>query len=164
MTVCQYCTPEWLEGTAKHYQTNPHFKEQLGKLSIKLCFRVKAEPAWGIDSDLIFGTFFEQGDLTQISFFDEESALEDGEYLLAATPQEWKRLLTKEGKFVADFLTGKVSLEHGSRVGILSVAPHANTLVDALTQVELRFPDEMSAKELEAYRAYVKQFRQELGV
>ena len=164
MTVCQYCTPEWLEESDRNYKLKPEFEEQLKKLSIKLCFRVRAEPAWGIDEDIIFGTFIDNGMLTRIEFFDEESALAEAEYVLAATPQEWKRLLRKEGKFVTDFMLGKVALEHGSRVGILGVAPHSGTLVDALTQVELQFPDEMSEDELEQYRSKMKAFRKELSV
>ena len=164
MTVCQYCTPEWLEESAINYKRNPDFKEQLKKLSIKVCYRVKAEPAWGIDDDIIFGLFFDHGDLTKIEFFDEEEALNEAEYVLGATPQEWKRLLRKEGKFVTDFMLGKVALEHGSKVGVLGIAPHANTIVDALTQVELQFPDEMSEDELDRYRSYMEEFREELGV
>ena len=164
MTECQYCTPEWLEETARHYGRNPGFKEQLKKLSIKLCYRVRAEPTWGIDDDIIFGMFFDQGELTRIDFFSEEAAAAEAEYVLGATPQEWKRLLRKEGKFVTDFMLGKVALEQGSRVGILGVAPHANTIVDALTQVELQFPDEMTEDELGQYRSKMKAFRKELSV
>jgi hypothetical protein len=164
MTVCQYCTPEWLEESALNYGRKPEFKEQLKKLSIKLCYLVRAEPAWGIDDDIIFGMFFEQGDLARLEFFDKDQAFGQADYVLGATPQEWKRLLRKKGKFVTDFMLGKVSLEHGSKVGVLSVAPHANTIVDALTQVELQFPDEMSAQELDTYRTKVKAFREELAV
>jgi hypothetical protein len=49
-------------------------------------------------------------------------------------------------------------------VGVLGVAPHANTVVDLLTQVDLQFPDEMSAEELAAYRSHFQEFRAELGV
>lgn len=164
MVACQYCTPEWLEETARNYGLHPEYKEQLKKLSIKICYRVRAEPAWGIDDDIIFGLFFDHGELTKIAFFDEEAALREAEYVLGAAPQEWKRLLRKEGKFVTDFLLGKVSLEHGSKVGVLGVAPHANVIVDALTQVELQFPDEMSEDELDQYRSNMKAFRKELGV
>jgi putative sterol carrier protein len=108
--------------------------------------------------------FFEQGDLARLEFFDKDQAFGQADYVLGATPQEWKRLLRKKGKFVTDFMLGKVSLEHGSKVGVLSVAPHANTIVDALTQVELQFPDEMSAQELDTYRTKVKAFREELAV
>ena len=164
MTTCQYCTPEWLEESKKGYQSNPEYREKLKKLSAKMCYRVMAEPAWGIEKDIIFGMFVDKGELTKIAFFSEEDALKEAEYVIAATPQEWKKILRKEKKFVTDFMLGKIKLEHGSKVGVLAVAPHANTVVDLLTQVELQFPDEMSAEELTAYRANFEKFRANLGV
>ena len=129
-----------------------------------MCYRVKAESAWGIDQDIIFGMFIDKGELTQIAFFSEEEALKEAEYVISATPQEWKKLLRKQSKFVTDFLLGKIKLEHGSKVGVLGVAPHANTVVDLLTQVDLQFPDEMSAEELAQYRSQMEEFRASLGV
>jgi hypothetical protein len=125
---------------------------------------VKAEPAWGIDKDIIFGMFVDKGELTKIAFFSEEDAFKQAEYIIAATPQEWKKILLKQSKFITDFMLGKIKLEHGSKVGVLGVAPHANTVVDLLTQVDLQFPDEMSAEELAAYRTHFQEFRAELGV
>jgi hypothetical protein len=61
-------------------------------------------------------------------------------------------------------MLGKITLEQGSKVGVLGVAPYANIFVDALTQVDLQFPDEMSPDELEEFRGYVNEFRSELGV
>jgi putative sterol carrier protein len=164
MAACQYCTPQWLEESGKNYQSNPKFREKLKKLSAKICYRVKTEPAWGIDKDIIFGMFVDKGELTKIAFFSEEDAFKEAEYIIAATPQEWKKILRKQSKFITDFMLGKIKLEHGSKVGVLGVAPHANTVVDLLTQVDLQFPDEMSAEELAAYRANFEEFRAELGV
>ncbi len=67
--------------------------------------------------------------------------------------------MRKESKFLADFMLGRIKLEKGSKVNILSLAPYAPLLIDALTQVELQFPDEMSAEELTKYRAYMEEFR-----
>jgi hypothetical protein len=164
MTRVQYCTPKWLEETAKIYAARPEFKEKLRKLSVKMCFRVNAEPAWGIDADIIFGAFFEQGDLTRFTFFSEEDARRESEYILAASPQQWKKLLRKQSKFVTDFMLGKIKLEMGSKVGVLGVAPHSGNIVDWLTQVEIQFPDEMTDDERAEYRSNMAAFRQELGV
>jgi hypothetical protein len=49
-------------------------------------------------------------------------------------------------------------------VGILGLAPHANTLVDSLTQLELQFPDEMSDEEFNKYKNHMAEFRAEMGV
>lgn len=164
MNTVRYCTPEWLEESAKGYQANPRYQKEFAKLTLTLCFRVKVEPAWGIDEDIIFGGDIEKGKLNKLAFFSEEAAKEEAEYIVAATPQEWKKILRKESKFVTDFMLGKITLEQGSKVGILGVAPHSNTFVDALTQIEIQFPDEMSPDELDEYRAYMKSFRAELGV
>jgi putative sterol carrier protein len=85
-----------------------------------MCYRVKAEPAWGIDKDIIFGMFVEKGELTKIDFFSEADALKEAEYVIAATPQEWKKILRKQSKFLTDFMLGKIKLEHGSKVGVLA--------------------------------------------
>lgn len=164
MTVCRYCTPEWLEESAKIYRSSPKFKQALEKLSTRICFRVLAEPVWGIDEDIIFGGTVDKGELVELVFFNEESARNKADFILAATPQEWKRLLRKESKFVTEFMLGKIALELGSKVGVLGLAPYAGTFIDALTQTELRFPDEMSAEELSDYRANMQEFRAELGV
>jgi putative sterol carrier protein len=108
--------------------------------------------------------FVDRGELTKIAFFSEADAFKEAEYIIAATPQEWKKILRKQSKFITDFMLGKIKLEHGSKVGVLGVAPHANTVVDLLTQVDLQFPDEMSAEELAAYRSHFQEFRAELGV
>ena len=164
MATVQYCTPEWLKETEQIYADRPEYREKLKKLSAKVCYRVMAEPAWGIDADILFGAFFDQGDLTKFAFFSEADARNDSDYILAATPQAWKKLLRKQSKFVGDFMLGKIKLEQGSKVGVLGLAPHSGTLIDWLTQVEIQFPDEMTAEEVEAYRSNMAAFRQELNV
>ena len=164
MITVQYCTPEWLAETKQIYADRPDYKEKLKKLSAKVCYRIMAEPAWGIDADILFGAFFDQGELTKMAFFSEADAKNESEYILAATPQEWKRLLRKEGKFVGDFMLGKIKLEQGSKVGVLGLAPHSGTLIDWMTQVEIQFPDEMTAEEVDTYRSNMVAFREELNV
>ena len=164
MEEVRYCTPEWLEGCAEAYRATPKFEQALKKLSMTVCFRVKAEPDWGIDQDLVFGAAVDQGILLEIGFFNQADAKERADFILAATPQEWKRLLVKEGKFVSDFMTGKVVLDQGSKVGAIGLAPYADSFIAALTQVPLVFQDEMTPEQVEAYRTYVGEFRAELGV
>lgn len=164
MTTVRYCTPEWLETTAKLAEADPRFAKAFEKLAVKVCFRVKADKAWGIDQDIIFGGFVHKGKLERLSFFSEEEAKQVADYVLSATPQEWKKILRKENKFVTDFMLGRIRLDQGSPAGVLSLAPHSGALVDALTLVELQFPDEMSPDELAQYRSHQQEFRARLGV
>jgi hypothetical protein len=162
--MVRYCTPEWLQVSAEGYRSTPKFQQALAKLTVGVCFLVKAEPAWGIEKDILFGSILHQGEMKKLAFFSAEDARDQVEFVLAATPQEWKKILRKENKFVTDFMLGRITLEQGSKVGVLSVAPHSGTLVDVLTQAELQFPDEMTPEELAAYRAHVAAFRLELGI
>ncbi len=164
MAKIPYCTPEWLESFAKAYNANPKYENALKKLTSKVYFKVLADPKWGIDKNIIFGAALESGKLAKIEFISAENAVKFADFILSATPAEWKSILTKKTKFVTDFMLGKIKLDHGSKVGVLSIAPHSNTLVDAMTQVELQFPDEMTADEVEKYRANMKDFRSKLGV
>ena len=164
MTKIPYCTPEWLEAFAKAYIANPKYENDLKKLTSKVYFKVLAEPKWGIDEDIIFGAVFEAGRLVKAEFISAENAKKFATFILSATPIEWKSILTKKTKFLTDFMLGKVKLDHGSKVGVLGLAPHSNIMIDALTQVKLQFPDEMTADEVEKYRANMKGFRFKLGV
>lgn len=164
MIICQYCTPEWLKESFKIYHSGNEFQEKLKKLSVKVFFRIKEDTAWGIDKDILFGAFVDAGNMKRLNFFSEEEAKTEADFILSATPKEWKRILRKESKFITDFMVGKIKLEMGSKVGILGLAPHANTLVDSLTQVELQFPDEMSVEEFGKYQAHMAEFRAEMGV
>ncbi len=114
MTTYRYCTPEWLEASANSYRSDPRFAKAFEKLTLKIFFNVKAEKAWGIEKDIIFGAFVDKGQLMRLSFFSEEDAKKQADFILAAPPQEWKKILRKESKFVGDFMLGKIVLEQGS--------------------------------------------------
>ena len=163
MTAYHYCTPEWLEESARIYQTNSKAKAKLKKLTANMVYRVKAEPSWGINKDVLFSAYFDEGELNELKLVSEEAANE-AEYIMAATPQTWKKILRKERKFITDFLLGNIKLEKGSKVGVLGVAPHANNIVEAITPMELIFPDELSSEDLEQYRNNMEAFRKDLGV
>jgi hypothetical protein len=161
---CIYCTPEWLEESARIYRATPHFQEALSKVTSHVCYRVTAELAWGIDPDIIFGISVTEGALNDLRFFSEAEAREKAEFIMAATPQEWKLILCKEHKFLTDFTLGKIRLEQGNKVIVFKLAPYANTIIDTLTQVNLHFQDELSPQQVEEYRQYAAQFRASLGV
>jgi putative sterol carrier protein len=151
MTTYLYCTPEWFQECFNIYQSNPAAKEKLKKLTAKMVYRVKAEPLWGIDKDVLFAAYFDAGELTKLELVSERIP-DEVEFLMAATPQTWKKILRKERKFLTDFMLGNIKLEKGSKVGVLRVAPHANSIVDAITTVELLFPDDLSSEDREKYR------------
>jgi hypothetical protein len=82
---------------------------------------------------------------------------------MAATPQTWKKILRKKRDFVTDFILGKINLELGTKVSMLELVLYAHNLLDCLTQVDLQFPDEMSADELKTYRLKMETLQRERG-
>jgi hypothetical protein len=160
----RYCTPEWLEESARIYRADPAFQKQLQKVSVKFFPLVRADPSWGIESDILFGIVLEKGALLDLSFFSEKTARETADFIAAATPQEWKKVLRKDAKVLTELMLRKIVLEQGSMADALPLMPHAPAVVDVLTKTELRFPDEMSPEELEEYRRYMRDFRARLGV
>ena len=163
MTI-KYCSPEWLEECARLYRASDRFEDALSKVSAKIFYRITAEPAWGIDKDIIFGAEVEAGKLLELNYFSEEETQKRADFVLSASPQVWKGMLRKDKKFISEFMLGKVKLESGSKPGLLKITPYANHFIDALTQFPLQFPDEMSAEEVEAYRADLSEFREKAGV
>jgi putative sterol carrier protein len=165
MTTRYYCTPDWLKESKEIYNSNPLAKEKLKKLSAKMAYRVKAEPSWGINKDVYFCAYFESGELHKLELVSKEAA-NDAQYLMAATPKVWKNVLTKKSKFITDFMLGRIKLDNGSKVGVLTVAPHANDIVAALDPpgMNLVFSDDLPSVELEQYRSNMVAFRKELGV
>jgi hypothetical protein len=161
---CIYCTPEWLEESVRIYRATPSFQEKMKRLSVSVFYRVIAEPEWGIDPDFIFGAIVTNGALDELRFYSEDEAKKMAEIIMAASPLQWKLLLRKEHKFVTDFLLGKIKLEKGNMAGALGMAPYAETFIDALTQVNLQFQDELNPQQLNDYRVYAAQFRSKLGV
>ncbi len=164
MTVYRYPTPEWLEACAKQYRATDKFQKALEKITTRIFFLIRAEPGWGLESDLIFGAITEKGVLHELRFYSNEEANATAEYIMSATPSEWKKILRKENKFLTDFMLGKIGLDKGSKVGVLGLAPYANIFIDAITQFELIFPDEMSPGELQEFGKYVREFRENLAV
>jgi hypothetical protein len=164
MGKIRYCTPEWLEGMRNAFYSNPEYEEKLKKLTTKVGWLIRAEPEWGIEHDIIFCTSIAAGRIEDIGFYSEEDTRANMDFILAATPQEWKKLLRRESKFLTNFMIGKVTLEHGSRVAMLSLVPYTDTVMDLLTEVDLQFQDEMSADELESYSDEIKAYRSEQGV
>ena len=160
----RYCSPEWLEESANRYRATDRFENALQKITTRIFYRIKAEPAWGIEKDILFGAVVEQGKLLELAFYGEAEAQERADFILAATPQVWKGILRKDKKFISEFMLGKVTLESGSKPGLLKITPYANHFVDALTQFELQFPDEMTAEEVETYRADLERHPGETGV
>lgn len=159
MTTCIYPTGEWLEESFKAYQLDPKFEETLKKLSGHFGYHILADPAFGIEKGLYMCMVLDAGKLTRLEHYSEEDAKKEADFIMGATPPVWKRILKKLDKFVGAFMGQRIKLEKGDTVGALALGPHANTLVDVLTQVELQFPDDLSPDDLAKFKSTFEEYR-----
>lgn len=164
MTTYQYCTPEWLAESLVLYEGNPKLQNTFQKLTMKVAFRVTADPVLGIDRDIIFAAYMDRGKIDLLAFISKEQAESEADYILSASPQQWTKVLRKESLFAGDVMMGRIAIDKGSKPGVIKIAPYSTAFVDALTQVDVQFPGDMSPEELEKYREHINQFRTELGV
>lgn len=162
MTTYVYPQPEWVDDSAALYDEG--FEKKLAPLSGKFAFQINALSDWGIEEDLFISMQLEAGKLKEFKHCSKDYAFENADFVLSAEPPAWKRILTKKDKFVGAFMGGRVKLGKGDTVGALALGPHANTLVDVLTQVELKFPDDLSPEELDGFKTELAQKRSERGI
>ena len=162
MAAYIYPSAEWLEESTKQYGSE--FENKLKKLSGYYAYRIKANPEWGIEKDLMMCAVLDAGKLVRLEHCTEEDAKNNAKFIMAAEAHTWKRILRKLDKFVGAFMAQRIKLEKGNTVKALGLAPHANTLVDSLTQVELKFPDELSPDELAEFKTKFAEYRADKGL
>lgn len=157
-----YPSPEWLEESFKLY--GPEFEGKLKSLSGHFAYHISADPTFGIEKGFYMCMVLDAGKLMRLEHYSEEDAKKEADFIMGATPPVWKRILQKLDKFVGAFMGGRIKLEKGDTVGALALGPHANTLVDSLTQVDLKFGDDLSPEELEKFKASFAEYREKAGV
>ena len=106
--MIRYCSPEWLEESARLSRATDRFENAIKKVTAKIFYRITAEPEWGIEKDIIFGAEVDNGKLLELAFFSEAEAKKRADFILSATPQVWKGILRKDKKFISEFMLGKV--------------------------------------------------------
>jgi len=155
-----------MEAIWNEYTSDPKNRDIFKTVEGRLIYRIKAKPEWGIEKDILFGhETGDGGELKWVGLISEEEAEKTATWICGTSPETWKKILRKEEKFIADVATGKVKQEFGDKVSFVGLTKVADPFVNLLARAaELKFPDEMSADELAKYKAYVKAFRQKLGV
>ena len=161
-----YATPEWVEAIAKNYRDNPENQNKIFKgMTIFLSFRIQADPKFGLDEDIYFGTHLEDRVLQDDSaLISKEDSEKKADFILSAPPETWKRVIRKEEGFVSAFMTGKIKLDKGEAPKMIALASKSPAIVELFKKIDTEWPDEMSPQRLDEYKAQVKEFRGRLGV
>ncbi|MDY6796356.1 MAG: hypothetical protein SWK76_13940 [Actinomycetota bacterium] len=177
-----YCTPEWFKAVDDSYkgdETNVDFFKSRTARGLILCYLVKADPKFGLESDICFCNCVKDGIMAEptrfVSMEEAHEGVGKGEYdeyfLIASSPTDWKRVIQKNDKFVTNVVTlvpgekyHKIECIIGDKVALVSLAPYGDKLVENYNRVETIWPDDMSADELEKHVARMKELREEFRV
>lgn len=161
-----YATPEWLEAVRKNYGADPDNQAQIFKgLNLFLTFHIEPDPRFGIEQDMYFGIHWVDGALQPDSVhMSRADAERKSDFILAAPPAIWKKMIRREAGFVSVFMTGKIRMDKGSGNKIMALASKSPPVVEAFNRVDTEWPDEMSPQRLKEYAARVDDFRRRLRV
>jgi putative sterol carrier protein len=161
-----YATPEWVEDMGRNYRADPDNEGKVFKgMTIFLAFRIQADPKFGLDRGIDFGTHIVDGVLQDDStLMSREDSEQKADFIVTAPPSVWKKVIKKEEGFVSAFMTGKITLDKGEAAKIIALAAKSPAVVECFYKTDTGWPDEMSPERLEEYKAQVKEFRERLGV
>ncbi len=161
-----FLSPEWLDAVGRNYSADPNNQNKVFKgLTLFLTFRVEADPKFGLDKDVYHSIHWIDGVRQPDSgLLSKEDAERKSDFILAAPPAIWKKVIKRESGFVSVVMTGKIKVDKGTGAAILALASKSPAVADTFNKVDTDWPDEMSPQRLREYRAKVAEFRQRLRV
>lgn len=161
-----YPSPEWVAAMGENYKANPQNQNKIFKgMTIFLTFRVEADPKFALDKDIYFSTHLVNAVVQDDSaLISKEEAEKKSDFILGATPSQWKKVIKKQDGFLSSFMTGKIRLNKGEAPKVIALASKSPAVVDLFNKIPTEWPDEMSPQRFEAYKSEVKEFRNRLQV
>ncbi len=161
-----FMTPEWLEAVGRNYTADPNNQTSIFKgFNLFLTFRVQADPSFGLDKDIYHSIHWIDGVRQPDSgLLSKEDAEKKSDFILAAPPAIWKKVIRREAGFVSVVMKGKIKIEKGSGPEMMALASKSPALAETFNKVDTEWPDEMSPQRMREYKAKVAEFRQRLRV
>ena len=161
MATFIYPSAEWLEEVRNLYSAE--FEGKLKSLSGHFAYQLNAEPSWGLEKSIFMAMKLEAGKLVKMDHCSEEDA-QKSDFILSADVKVWKSILTGQDKFVGAFMGERIKMTKGETVSAMALAPHANTIVTAMTHMDLKYPDELSPDEFAEFKSKFAAYRAKRGV
>ena len=159
-------TPEWVSEYEQKIQGDARYKQAAKTWEGSVVLVFKAEPTAGLDHDIFVFMDLWHGECRQARIVPPEVG-RNGEYVLEAEYERWKRVLKKELSVVREIATRKLKLVpfHFKKAAKLAAATQAAIrLVDLAADVSDRFPDELDPDGLASFRALYGEMADTLGI
>lgn len=155
-------TPEWVHSYQLALQTDPTYPEATKGWKSPMVIHILAEPNIGIDQDIYIYLDIGFGVCKSVRIVPKKYA-EQAKFMLTGEYKHWKAVIKNELGPVKSVMQRKLKLK-GDMPTFLKQVQAAIKHVDIATAVASRFPDELSAVELEKFKSSIQKLRSEFGV
>jgi len=155
-------SPEWISMYESAIQADAKYKDLAKGWEGTVVMHVEGKSEYGIDDDLFILMDLWHGDCRSLKLVPR-SAGEAGDFVITGSMDRWIQVGKKQLDVVKGMMQGKLKLK-GKLPTIVRYVRASSRLVDISTEVSGRFPDEMTAEELEGLREWIVPLREEFGV
>jgi putative sterol carrier protein len=153
-------TPEWLEVYEKNLQTDSVFQKAGKGWEGSVVIKILAEPEIGLDDDLFLFLDLWNGECRSIRIVPADVG-ENATFVLTGAYDKWKSVILKETDPVKGLMQGKLKLK-GDIKTLIGYVKAAVRIVELAP--ECRYPDVLTASEIEDFRAWMSGLRAEFNV
>ena len=155
-------TPAWIATYESLIRNDEEYRKLAKGWEGTVVIHITAEPAVGLDEDMYLLIDLWHGDCRSVRLVPTEVG-EAGDYVLTASYDRWKQVMTKELDVVKGLMQGKIKLK-GHLPTIVRYNKAAVRLVDLVATIPTIFLDEMAPEEVEAFKPWVEFLREEYGL
>jgi len=155
-------TPEWVDTYEKTVQEDAAYREAAKTWEGPVVIHILAKPEVGLDNDLFLFMDLWHGDCRSMRLVPKEIG-EAGDFVITGEYDEWKLVMEEELDPVKGMLQGKLKLT-GDLSTVLRAAQSAGRLASLVGTLNTKFPDDMSASELDSYKSSFNEIRTEYGI
>jgi putative sterol carrier protein len=153
-------TPEWIDAYEKLVQGDAEYREAAAGWEGTVVIHTLAEPSVGMDEDSYMLMDLWHGDCRKIRPVPKEVG-ESADYVITGSYHVWKQANNAEIDTNKAMMQGKLKLK-GNLATIVRYVQASTRLTQLSSQMETRFPDEISPEELEELKQFGEEFKERL--
>ena len=152
-------TPSWIATYESLIQNDADYRKLAQGWEGGVVIHITADPAVGLDDDMFLLIDLWHGDCRGVRLVPTQAG-ENGDYVLTASYDRWKQVMTGELDVVKGLMQGKIKLK-GHLPTIVRYNKAAVRLVELVATINTIFLDEMDSEEIEAFKPWVNFIREE---
>jgi putative sterol carrier protein len=155
-------TPSWIATYEFLIQNDAEYKKLAQGWEGGVVIHITADPAVGLDEDMFLLIDLWHGDCRGVRLVPTEAG-ENGDFVLTASYDRWKQVMTGELDVVKGMMQGKIKLK-GDLPTIVRYVKASTRLAELVGKVNTIFLDELTPEEIEAFRPWIEFIREEYGL